>query len=195
MAITTGSEVKAAAQLTNEYTDEEILSEIDIVEAELYAKYTLPKRASFSVDSDYSDYFLNKDPIYEIVRLQGSVETTVDPSGYVTIDTGSYTHTAPNNYITLDADLITEYDAKTMRVRYIPKIFNLLATAITALNLVDPTTISDGENNVEAPLVARLNARVKRYKELLKPKTMFRSSAQVNFDENEYVSVQQSDLR
>ncbi len=39
MAITTGSEVKSAGQLTNEYTSDEIDAGIDYVEADLYEKY------------------------------------------------------------------------------------------------------------------------------------------------------------
>jgi len=197
MTITTGSEVKAVAQLTNEYTDTEILTEIDIVEAELYNRYNLPKRSSFSIDDDYTDFYVSNDDVYDITRVQVSVDTAVDPSGYLTVATGSttWTHTAPNNYITLAAAFITSYDTKSVRVQYIPKAHNLIATNTCALNLIDATTITDGENTIEAPLVTRIKDRITRYKMLVKPRTIVRSSAYSQYDNFDYESITQSNLR
>lgn len=196
MAITTVAEVKDRGSLTSEYSNEEILTEIDIVEAELYQKYQLPKRSQFTIDDDYTDFFIYPDKIYEIIRVQAQVETTEDPSGYISIgsDGVSWIHTAPNNYLTLGSDFITTYDTKLIRVRHIPKIFNLLAANIAALNLIDTTTVINGRP-AEAPLATTIKDRIQRYKDILKPKGITRSSANAEFDKYDYVSYSQTELR
>jgi len=195
MAITTPDEVKQVAQLTNEYSDEEIKTEIDIVEAELYLAYYLPKRSSFAIDSDYTDFYIHTDKVHEVVRVLASVETSIDPSGYTEIGSPTYWEHIPSNaFITLTSTAITTYDNKQIRVQYTPKIMNLLATNLTALNLIDQTTIVDGEETL-TPLARRIKDRIKRYKMLTRSRTIQRSSAQVNYDVWEYTSVSQSDMR
>ena len=169
MAITTIEEIKFTAGLTNEFSDEEIETEIDLVEAELYERYFLPKRYQFSVNNDFTAFYIYPHRVHEIIRVQGGVETTVDPSGYTTIATGSYSHATPNNYITLTTDTITKYDNKLIRVQHIPKVINLLATNTVALNLLDTTTVVDGEENIP-PLITRIKDKIARYKYLLKPR-------------------------
>lgn len=197
MTITTGSEVKAAGQFSNEYTDDEILTEIDIVEAELYNKYSLPKRSSFTIDNDYTTFYISEDRVHEVKRVQVSVTTDIDPSGWLSVATGSNTweHSSPDNYITLDSSFISQYDNKTVRVQYIPKIHNFIATDIVALNLITPTMITHGEDNIEVPQVTRLSNRINRYKKLLMPKVSLLSSTYSDFDEFSYPSISQVDFR
>lgn len=196
MAITTPTEVKKAAQLTNEWSDEEILTEIDIVESDLYNKYYLPKRSQFSIDSDYTDFYIYPERVHEVTRVQVSVDSDVDPSGFLEVATGSYTwsFTTPNNYITLDSSFITTYDTKIIRVQLVPKYANGMATYMTALNLVDPTTIIDGEENTP-PLVTRLKSHLDYYKNEAKPKIILKSSDYDAYDKYDYISYNQSSLR
>jgi len=194
MTITTGSEVKEVGDFTNEYTDEEILTEIDIVEAELYMKYKLPKRSSFSLDSDYTRFYIYSDNVYDIIRVQVSVDSSVDPSGWQTVDSSNYTFQQNTNYIDFNSSFVSTYDTKQIRVQFIPKIHNLLATNICALNLIDPTTITEGDESVN-PSVTRLVQRINRYKKLLVPKTIFRSSALEDYDPYDYQSINQTDFR
>lgn len=195
MVVTTVSEVKEIGDFTNEYTDDEILTEIDIVEAELYTKYRLPKRSSFFVDDDYTRFYISNNKVYDIVRLQVSVDTSVDPSGWLEV-TGSdnFTFTNDTNYIDLTSSFIGSYNNKQVRVQYIPKIHNMLATNICALNLIDPTIITDGEETA-SPNITRIVNRINRYKKMLVPKSIIRSSTQVDFDEYDYVSINQSNFR
>ena len=198
MAITTIDQVKAAAHLTDEYTDDEILLEIDIVTAELYNTYKLPKRNSFSLDEDYTDYYIYANPlgVHEIIRLQAQVETDVDISGYTTLSSSSTTwsHVPPNSYLTITSTMLSTYDTKSIRVQHIPKIYNLMATCQVALNLIDKTSIVDGEN-VATPQSTKLKEKLKRYKLILKPKGMTLSGPNLEYDPYEYISLTQSELR
>ena len=194
MAITTVEEIKFTAGLTNEFSDEEIETEIDLVEAELYQRYFLPKRYQFSVNNDYENFYIYPYNVHEIIRVQGSVDSTVDPSGYQTIATGSYSFTTPNNYITLTTATINQYDNKLIRVQHIPKTINQLATNMVSLNLLDTTTVVDGEENIP-PLITRIKDKIMRYKSLLKPRTIIKSSDNINFNENDYLSLTQGDYR
>lgn len=196
MAITTPTEVKKAAQFTSEWSDEEILTEIDIVEADIYTKYYLPKRSQFSIDTDYSDFYIYPSKVHEIIRVQVSVDTSINASGYLDVATGSdtWTFTSPNNYISLGSDFITTYDSKIVRTQFIPKFANGMATYMTALNLVDPTTIIDGQNSTP-PLVTRLKAHLDYYKNEAKPKIILKSSDYTDYDKYDYVSYDQTTLR
>lgn len=195
MVLTTGSEIKQVGSFSNEFTDIDYNTEIDIIEAELYDRYLLPKRSSFSIDNDYTRFFINDSKVYDIIRVRAQVSTDVDPSGYVVIgSTGSWTFTNGTNYIDLEPSFIAEFDTKGIRVDHIPKIFNLLATDMAALNLLDGTTIVDGEE-VTDPQSRKLMARSKRYKKIISPRIMIRSSTAVDFDPFEYVSLNQSDFR
>ena len=198
MAITTGSEIKALGGFSNEYTDAEIETEIDIVEAELYQKYNLPKKSSFVVDDDYTRFFISPQNkgVHEIIRVQAAVETSIDPSGYTAIgsDGSTWGFVTPNNYLDLESSFISTYDSKIIRVQYIPKIHNLLATGIAALNLMDVTTVTDGEGNLP-PQVSRIMKHIGRLKKLLAPRNILFSKDSADFDEFEYVSYPQSNLR
>lgn len=196
MAITTGSEVKRVAQFSDEYQDEDYNIEIDIVEAELYGKYKLPKRSSFSIDDDYTVFYISDKPVKEVIRLQVNVETSIDPSGWLVIGSDSnWSFTEDNNYITLEPSFISTYDTKLVRVQYIPKIFNLLASNIAALNLIDPTTITDGENTIESPQITRIKNRIDRYKKIISPRIMAKSSVNSEYDTDGYISINQSSYR
>lgn len=196
MAITTVEEVRRVGQIAGDYTDEEIQEELEIVEAELYDRYTLPKRSQFSVDDDYTDFYIFPKEVHEIIRVQGAVETSVDPSGYTTLDVGSdYTFTENNNHITLTTSAISEYDGDIMRVQHIPRVYSRIAAVQTALNLIDTTTIIDGENTT-SPKAIQLMARLKRYKQSLFNGVRFqRSSPNEDFDKYDYVSYTQSNFR
>jgi hypothetical protein len=195
MAITTVQEVKEVASLTSEYSEEEILSEIDIVEAELYQKYHLPKRSQFSVNKDYSNFYIYPTNVHEIIRVQGQVETTVDPTGYQIIGSDSnWTFSTNNNFITLLPQAIENYGSKIIRVQHIPKIFNMIATNLVALNLIDTTTVINGESS-DSPLAIKIKDRIDKYQELLKPKKMVKSSDEYDYNIYDYISYSQSDLR
>lgn len=195
MAITNPTAVREAAGLTTEYTDAEINTEIDFVEAELYRTHRLPKRSSYSVDDDYTNFYISNDDVHEITRMQVSVETTTDPSGWLAIGSPDYySFTEGNNYITATGSLISNYDTKLIRVQYIPQLLHLLATSTAALNLVDQTTIVDGEE-VIPPQVTRLKAKITRLTRLLKPRKMIKSSDYVNYDRFDYESISQIDYR
>jgi hypothetical protein len=196
MAITTPTEVRFAGQITAEYTDDEILSEIDIVEAELYQKYHLPSRSQITIDPLYTEFFIYPNEIHEIVRAQVQVETTVNPSGYELVAEGSDTWSfgSPNNYVTLSGSFIALYPNKLMRYEHIPKIFNMIATNQAALNLIDSTSIVDG-STIDTPRAVKLKDKITRYKELLKPIGITRSSPYIDYDEYEYIAYNQLDLR
>ncbi len=196
MAITTIDEVKFTGGLTDEYADEEILSEIDLVESELYQKYYLPKRSSFSVDADYTVFYIYPDAVHEVIRVKVAVETSIDPSGYSLVESGSTTweHIPPYNYLNLQAPFISTYDGNTVRIDSIPKIFNLIAKNTVALNLIETTTIIDGAL-VTTPLAQKLKDRIKRYTDIIKPKGFTKSSTNIDYDLYNYVSYTQTDLR
>jgi hypothetical protein len=196
MAITTIQEVKFAGGFTSEYDDAEILTEIDIVEADLYTQYYLPKKAQFSVDLDYTEFYISEDPVHEIKRVQVAVETTVDPSGYSIVEEGSDTWTfiSGTNYITLGSDFVNTYVNKIVRVQYIPKMMNRLATNIVAANLLDITTIVDGER-ITTPQGTKLLNKIQRYRDMLRPKTLVRSSLYSDYDPYDFDSPDQSRLR
>ena len=209
MAITDINKVRFAAQITDEYTDEEILSEIDLVEADLYSRYKLPKRSQFLIDDDYTDFYIYPEKVHEVTRLQVQVDTSIDASGWLTIDsqTGSslgvgsgtvyttnWSHDSPNNYITLSSNIISTYDTKNVRVQCIPYSMHNLATYQSALNLVDTTNIIDGER-VDTPITAKLKNRIDRYKKLNMPRKVMFSSNYEAYDEYEYTTYSQSDLR
>lgn len=194
MAVTTIEEVKFAGGLSNEFSDEEIESEIDLVEAEIYDRYFLPKRSQFVIDTDYVNYYIHTEKVHEIIRVQVSVDTTVDPSGYITLTSNLYSHTAPNNYITLDSSVLSTYDTKIIRVQFIPKVINLMATSLVALNLTDASVIVDGERSTP-PFIIRLREKIKRYRMILKPKTIIKSTENQDFDKYDYISLTQSDFR
>lgn len=196
MALTTLSEVKKVAQFTNEWDDADILTEIDIVEADIYDKYYLPKRSQFSIDTNYTQFYIAPTMIHEVIRIQVAVDSDVDPSGYLEIEEGDTTwiHDSPNNYITLASAFITAYENKIIRVRYTPKYANGMATYMVALNLIDPTIIVDGESSV-SPLVTRIKQRIDFYKRQAKGKTILKSTEYSEFDKYEYISYSQSSLR
>ena len=196
MAISTITEVKKVAQFTSEWSDEEIETEIDISEVDIYDRYSLPKRSQFSIDSDYSTFYVSPEKVHEVIRVQVAVETDVDPSGYINVVTGSDTwlHTTPNKYISLGSDFISTYDNKIVRIQYTPNYANGMATYMTALSLVDPTTIVDGEENIP-PLVARLKNHLDAYKKQAKPKSILKSSLYTDYDRYDYISYSQSSLR
>lgn len=196
MAITTISEVKKAGGLTSEYEDSEILSEIDAVEAIFYQKYSLPKRSKFIVDTDYTNFYIYPNKVHEITRLQVAVPTSIDISGYIEVESTSITweHSPSNNFITLYPAFITSYENKTVRVQHIPKIYNLLAKYTVALNLLDTTSIVDGEDIVSTQ-ITRIKDKINEYKLLLKPKNIKYSSNEEEFDKYDYISYTQSELR
>ena len=195
MAITNLIEVKNVGGLTNEYDDIDILTEIDLIEAELYQNYYLPKRSQFSIDTDYTNFYIYPEQIHEILRLEVSVDTTVDASGYIEIASGSTTweYIPPNNYITLTSAFMGLYDAKIVRVRFTPKIFNLIAKNMVALNLIDTTMILEGKE-ITTPLATKLKERVTRYKKIIQPKGFIRSSTAEQYSKYDYVSYTQSDF-
>lgn len=200
MTITTGSEVKFAGQLTSEYTDEEILSEIDLVESMLYDKYSLPKKSSFTINDDFSTFYFSDSNVHEIIRVQVQVDTSIDPTGYLSIgSTGStWDHVPQNRYFTLDPTFKTTYEGKKVRVQYIPDAYHRMATYQTALNLVDTTSIIDGQR-VTTPLAQRITDKLNYYRNMVRPQFgILRSSLYVDYDENEYVDfdgTKQADLR
>jgi hypothetical protein len=196
MAITDTRQVTATGQLTNEYTSSEILTEIDIVEANLYDTYNLPKRAQVTLDTDYSNFYFSTDKVHEIIRVQVAVDTTVDPSGYITVEQApdTWSFLKPNNYITFSDTFLNTYDAKLVRIQYIPLVYNTMATIITVLNLIDTVTIVDGEEQTP-PLIGRLKGRLERLKRISKPKSIFKSSELVNYDKYDYISITQSNFR
>lgn len=195
MAITTVEEVRTAGQITSEYTDDEIFAEIDLTESELYDKYYLPKRSTFSIDNDYTEFYISNERVHEIVRLQISVDSSIDPSGWLTVQEGeSWFHISPNKYINLGDEFISTYDGTTVRVQYIPKILNRLATDLCAWNLISTTNIVDGES-VDSPLTQRIRTRINRYKEILKPKKVNFSSNYEEFNKYDYISINQTDYR
>lgn len=195
MAITTVDEVKKVAQIVNEFTDDEILAEIDLVEAELYQKFRLPKRSSFSVDNDYTRFYISTDAVHEIKRVQVSVTTDISKSGYLEIGSPTYyTFVVDNNYIDATGSLLTQYDNKLCRVQYIPRLLHLLATDITALNLMAQTTVVDGDDNLP-PQVSRIKDRIMRYKRLLKPRRMILSGDYEDYDRYDYIGIDQVDFR
>lgn len=196
MALTTPREVKFAAGITSEYTTSEIITEIDIVEAEFYQKYYLPKRSQFSIDDDYTEFYISDQPVHEVLRVQVAVDTSVDPSGYSIVAEGSTTWSFEpgTNYITLTSAFIGSYDSKVVRVQYIPKIYNLLATQVVAANLLDITTIVDGEQTTD-PQTRKVLAKIRRFRDMLRPKGMTKSSVNQDFDPFEFISIDQSTLR
>lgn len=195
MVVTTDTEVKNVARLTNEFTTTEINTEIDIVTAELYSKYNLPKRSSFILDDEYTRFYISKEPVYDIIRIRAQVDTTIDPSGYTIITaTGSWSFIDGTNYIDVTQNFINAYDTKIIRIDYIPKIHNLIATNMAALNLIEETTITDGDE-ISTPQATKIKDRIQRYKDTLKPKTFIRSSVNDVYDPYEYISINQTDFR
>ena len=196
MALSNITEVKFIGGLTNEYTDSEILNEIASVEAILYKKYGLPKRSGFSIDSDYTDFYIFEDNVYEIIRVQVGVDTSVDPSGYLTVEESSTTwsYDSGNNFITLAPEFIALYENALVRVQHIPKTYNDITKNVAAYNLISVTAVVD-QDGVTSPQLTVIKNRIDNYKMELKPKKISYSSKAESFDKYDYVSITQSNLR
>ena len=161
----------------------------------MYERYHLAKRSSFTVDDDYTKFYIYPDRVHEIASVFVTVETSVDPSGWLEVGSdNNWSHISPNNYITLTGSFISIYDAKTVRVRHIPKIFNNMATNEVARNLIETTSVVNGEE-LTNPLYTRIDDRITRYKADLRPRGIRRSSQNLEFDRYDYTSYSQSELR
>lgn len=194
MPITKPDEVRKAGGFTSEFEDSEIELEIDVVEAELYNRYFLPKRSKFTIDNDYINHFISYDKVYEIVGID--VSDNAQPSGYRDISSGSdtFTFTSGTNFISFDTTFATENDGEIIRIRYIPKIHNLIAANQVALNLIIPTLVSNGEEG-SSPQFTNLREKINRYKKILKPRSILKSSNHTEYDPYAYISIDQTTFR
>lgn len=194
MVLTTVAEVAFEGKISSEYSDDEILAEIDYVESDIYSKYFLPKRASFSVDDDYTKFYIYDKPVYSIESFQVQVDTDVDPSGFIEIgSTDNWSFTSRTNYVTLTEAFISTYDSKLVRIKLIPYIYNRLGTYQAAVNLIDTDDISLGAN-IDSTRASKLLAKIKDIKAELSPK-FIKLNISTYYDKNEYVLYEQSSLR
>ncbi len=176
--------VKDIARLNSnaDIADYEILRFIDDTESEVYENYGNPvKKTYFQLDSSFGsviyDFTGNNVPVHTVqeVRIDGRA---------VPLSEGSWSLGLSQGLIKFDSDLVIGSNSMNVSVDWIPKAFHTLATYMTALDLIDSSSIIDGEE-VRNPLAVKLGRRIGSVSDSIRPKEVFRSSAYERWDERD----------
>lgn len=186
--------VKDYLCLTNEYTDSEIQFEIDSVDSEIYGDYIPVKKTYFRLDKYFSDYLFvkRKRKLYAIdsVKVDKKVCTSQEVDWVVFNSPTDYTVDLSVGSMVMSSSVLTTYDNQGVYVEWIPKEYHLLSLCNISLNLIDKTTIVDGEITTN-PQVSRLMARKERLKRGIKKMAGLNSSKYKDYDLDNSVWIKQ----
>ena len=183
----TASDVRRVAALSNEYSDAIIGSEIIDVSTEIFAQYKPIKRTYFLFDDKddnvpYLDYDFTGNNgqrrVYKVIKVEVSVPTTIADPPRVLLHEGSgsdYVTHLDIGSLVFGSDIVIEHINREVFVEWIPDEYRLMAAIMTALNLIDGSTIIDGESST-SPQVNKLLARLNRIKQSIKKAYTFNSS-------------------
>jgi len=184
----TFDEVKRTARLSSnsDVGSDEVLDAIEDANAYIFSEYGAPiKKTYFYVESgSYTyDFTGNDRPVYRVDDVNIGTGTDVN------ISTGSYTVNLRQGFITFSPTSTIDNSAGTeVEVKWVPKLYNTLAKNLAALDLIEATKIVDGEE-ITSPEARKIQARIDRCKEILRPKGAYGSTMFENYDERrgEYV--------
>lgn len=192
---TTVAEVKRVADLTNEYTDDEIGSYITDVEYDLIADYpNFKKYSEIKIDTDYdSTYYIhNRNSIFRPYKLVLVREANSDlASKWQNIDAGSWVTGFDAPTVTVTDAIQTGSDSVAYRVDWIPSIFNRLASLMTKKKLIE-RGITFSNSTPDAGPTEQIDAEINDLKAKLSSRRLFvRSSEYADYDPLEYVEYEQ----
>ena len=194
--LTTAAEVKRIADLTNEYSDEEIGSYITDVEYTLFTTYpNFKKYSEFSIKSDFDDtYFIHdRNSVFRPYKLTSvRIENTDLDAKWEAVDSTAWVSNFDTPTITVPTSVQAGDDDK-YRVDWIPSIYNRLATLMTKQVLI-AQGITFSNSSPEAGPTELITDEINKLKSLLASRGKFmRSSSYENYDPNEYISYEQYD--
>ena len=186
----TDSEVRNILRLSanqDEIGSVEIEDAILDAQEEIYGEFGNPINRTYTLLSSTvgNDYWIkdNKEPIYSLDRVEYAGSSL--PVGSYTFDKNTGIVTLISGFVGVNTDNIIQFE-------WTPKVFNLLAKNMAAMQLLDDYTIKDGDTVVN-PKVVAIKDRIERYRNnLVKPNLAIMSSKFINYDERNPVFVDQA---
>ncbi len=174
---TTGSEVKRVARLTNEIPDDEINDFIESVNQELIREHGYPvMRIRTSIELNRENYYLNlkQMPVYSVDRvfIDGSV-----------LSSNLWSDHSGSGYIALGSEIFenSTYDAKEMKVDFIPSIYHELATYICGRDLIESQYLISGEGG-SFPRIGWFNKKIETILDSLSDSPMYSPTTYQSWD-------------
>lgn len=193
--LTTVSDVKQIADLTNEYSTGEISAYITRIENELMIKYpNMEQYSEFEIETEYDDvyYIHNKNSVFRPYKITNVRKKDTDlDANWVAEPYDDWTLGVFKATVTVPDSIQTGSDAETYRVDWIPIIYNRLATLLTYQRMLIKGIIISNSDPEGGP-GAYLQDEIDELKNLLKSKgNLTRSSVYETYDPTEYVSYEQ----
>ena len=189
--LATIAEVRAFAELTNEYSDAIIESYINIAENNIFSNYSpIKKYSEITIDNNYGKqyYLYDKDSRvlpYSITAFRKQVSTTVEASGWQTASTTGVTIGYEQPTIELDPNT-TYVDADVYRIDWIPMHFHILVMNEVKLTMYEDGILLAGESS--GANVTLLEREVESIKNQLKPRGFITATEQyANYSPSDYV--------
>jgi len=195
--LTTVTEVKRIADLTNEYTDAEIGSYITEVEYDIFGLYpNFKKYSEITIASEYDDtyYIHNKNSVYRpySITLVREEDTDLDANWYEVVST-DWTANITSPTITVPSAVQSGSDTINYRIDWIPYTYNRLATLMTYKRLLAKGIIMSN-TNPENPTSEAVDAEILMLKkQLMSRGNLTRSSVYATYDSTDYISYEQYD--
>lgn len=181
-------EVRTVARLTenSDIVDGDIASSIEDATYFIRSEYGDPNKKSYfyfqsNSGSESYDFTGNNEPVHSIDSLD--VDGAVMP-------TGSYTGSLDTGFVGFDLSFIADWDGHKVDVVWVPRVTNLLAKHMAALDLIDSSMIINGKD-IQNPLSSKLKMKVDMYKEELRPKGVYSAKEFVGYDERKGKFIQQ----
>jgi len=166
--------VKRLAQISpnSDIGSVEIFEAIENATFDIYTDYgrpTIVREMRLETGSYEYNFTGDRAPIYKVDRVE------VGTSDYEVVPVGSYTIDYVRGYITLGSVYLDANIGHFMQVEYVPQLVNQLAEVMSALNILESSTILSGEDTRNT-LIEKLQRRRDKYVESLKPKGCYGSS-------------------
>lgn len=193
--LTTVNDVKNAADLTNEYSDDEIGSYITDVEYDLFTAYpNMKKYSQFTINSLYDNiyYVHNRNSIYRPYKLTNvrKQDTTVDAK-WVSESFDDWTLSLSEPVVTVPDTIQTGSDTKVYKVDWVPYIYHRLATLLTYQKLLVKGVIISNSDPDGGP-GAYLQDEITNLQNMLKSSgLLMRSSVYSNYNPLDYITYDQ----
>jgi len=194
--LTTASEVKRVAGLTNEYSNTELEKYIADVEVEIYADYPYFKHYSeFTITSEYDDiYYIGDkgtDLIYSITKVRE--ETDTNDAGWQEVSSEDFSIVPFEPAVQVPVVVQTGSDTLRYRIDWIPKTYNRLATLMTKRYLLSNGLLSVNNEAAEVEM-GKLDAQLMVIKRgLRKNRSIITSSNYASYNPTDYVEYEQYD--
>ena len=155
-SLCTVSDVKRISGITNEFTNDEISSQINDITDEILNEYNDPlkKIYTYTETNEYA-YWVGERNIYRVdyIEINGSL-----------VASGSYTGSLSQGYVTFTNTAVVDNNiGRRVEVHYTPKLYHLLCINMVVRDLLEVPDILAGEM-ARTPKLDKVNAKIERLK-------------------------------